>query len=767
MMDDMKQKPIRQKNGRWRLAWSGAVLVGLLCLYGFYLWATLTLPTAEDHPPLLIYGAPFLLAPGMHIGEVHLKERLDRLGYHQVSRPIHDPGEYYIAPDFIAVYIRDYPAGRITAFPLRLVRDGDTITQLLSLSEGQEVSLVPLEPPLISGVIGASRQVRDWISLADLPPHVLDAILAVEDHRFYRHHGVDPIAIARAMWENLRRGAVVQGGSTITQQLAKNLYYSSERTLLRKFKETMAALVLENKFTKDEILESYVNEIYLGQAGSVAIYGVGEAAHRYFGKPVQKLTVAEAALLAGMIKAPNTYSPLKAPQVATKRRDLALGRLREEGKLSDTEWRAATKVPVRVAPGRERVTDAPYFVDYLLRHAEGATGSPIPPGAKVFTTLDPVLQRIAEETLQTGLTRLEGKYSSLRRKAEPVQGAVVALDPKTGSILAMVGGRDYRQSQFNRAVQARRQPGSLFKPFVYLAAFEAGRANKEGAITPATLIVDEQISFPTENAAWSPQNYDQQFRGPVTVRTALEQSLNVPTVRIAHAVGMHPIVSLARDLGIQGPLEENLTTALGTSEVSLLEITGAFGVLAQSGRFVSPAAVAAMVASTGESLWHDLADGRQVVSPEAAYLVTSLLQGVVERGTAAKVRTMGLEAILAGKTGTTDEYRDAWFVGYTPDLVIGVWVGFDDGSALGLSGSAAALPIWIELARQIIPSASPEFSVPSGVVTRAIDPETGQLATSKCPREVEETFIEGTEPTVYCQVHGGSWWDEIKQKFGL
>lgn len=766
-MDNVKQKPIRQKRGRRLLAWSGAVLVGFLCLYGFYLWAALTLPKAEDHPPLLIYGAPFLLTSGMHIGEVHLQERLDRLGYHQVSRPIHDPGEYHIAADFMAVYVRDYPEGRIAAFPLRLVRDGDKITQMLSLSEGQEVSLVPLEPPLISGVIGASRQVRDWISIADLPPHVLDAILAVEDHRFYQHHGVDPIAIARAMWENLKHGAVVQGGSTITQQLAKNLYYSSERTLLRKFKETMAALVLENKFTKDEILESYVNEIYLGQTGSVAIYGVGEAAHRYFGKPVQKLTIAEAALLAGMIKAPNTYSPLKAPQVATKRRDLALGRLREEGKLSDTEWRAATSVSVRVAPGQERVTDAPYFVDYLLHHAEGATGSAIPPGTKVYTTLDPVLQRIAEETLQTGLARLEGKYSSLRRKAEPVQGAVVALDPKTGSVLAMVGGRDYRQSQFNRAVQARRQPGSLFKPFVYLAAFEAGRANKEEAITPASLIVDEQISFPNGDAAWSPQNYDQQFRGQVTVRTALEQSLNIPTVRIAHAVGMRPIVTLARELGLQGPLEENLTTALGTSEVSLMEITGAFGALAQGGRFVPPAAIAAMVAPTGEGLWHDLADSRQVVSPQAAYLVTSLLQGVVERGTAAKVRAMGLKTALAGKTGTTDEYRDAWFVGYTPDLVIGVWVGFDDGSALGLSGSAAALPIWIELAKQIIPSVSPEFPVPPGIVTRAIDPETGQLATSKCPQEVEETFIEGTEPAVYCQVHGGSWWEEIKRKFGL
>jgi len=759
---------IGERKRRVRLfAWSGGALLCALALYGLYLWTTLTLPKAEDRPPLLIYGAPFLLTPGMSIGEAHLQERLDRLGYHLVSRPIRDPGEYRIAADFIAVYIRDYPEGRIQAFPLRLVRDGDRVTQMLSLAEGQEVSAVPLEPPLISGVLGATRQVREWVSLEDIPPHVLDAILAVEDRRFYRHPGVDPIAVARAMWENFRHGAIVQGGSTITQQLAKNLYYSSERTFLRKLKETAAALVLENKFTKAGILESYINEIYLGQAGSVAIYGVGEAARRYFGKPIQKLTVAEAALLAGMIKAPNTYSPFKAPQAAMERRNLALDRLRGEGRLTDREWREAISTSVRLASGRESLTDAPYFVDYLLRQAEDATGSAIPPGARIYTALDPVLQRIAEETLQTGLLRLEGKYSALRRKAEPVQGALVALDPKTGGILAMVGGRDYRQSQFNRAIQAKRQPGSLFKPFVYLAAFEASRGIKEGAITPASLIVDEPITFPAGDAVWTPRNYDRQFRGPVSVRTAVEQSLNVPTVRVAHSVGMRPIVQLARELGIQGPLEENLTTALGTSEVSLLEITGAFGALAQGGRFIPPAAVSSLVAPAGENVWHDNADPRQVVSPQAAYLVTSLLRGVVERGTAASIRALELEAVVAGKTGTTDEYRDAWFVGYTPDLVIGVWVGFDDGSALGLSGAAAALPIWIEFARQVIPSTSPEFPVPSGIVTRVVDPESGQLATAKCPHKVEEVFIEGIEPAVYCQVHGPGWWEEIMKRFGL
>ena len=297
-------------------------------------------------------------------------------------------------------------------------------------------------------------------------------------------------------------------------------------------------------------------------------------------------------------------------------------------------------------------------------------------------------------------------------------------------------------SQFNRAVQAKRQPGSLFKPLVYLAAFEAGREAGAQAVTPASLVADEPITFDSGSGPWSPQNYDLQFRGTVTVRTALEQSLNVPAVRIAQSVGIKGISRTARELGIRSPLAEDLSMALGSSVVSLLEMTSAFGALSQGGLVVSPTAIRSVLAENGDPLWHSTPEQRQAVSPEAAYLATSLMKGVVERGTAAKARTMGLRGVVAGKTGTTDGYRDAWFVGYTPDLVIGVWVGFDDEQALGLTGSQAALPLWTAFARRVIPSNSPDFAVPPGVVTREIDPTTGQLATSQCPERIAEVFME-------------------------
>jgi len=756
------------RNGRPALAWSGGAILCCLGLYGLYLLATLTLPRSEEHPPLLIYGTPFLLQPGLHIEEARLKERLDRLGYHQVTEEIKSSGDYRMTPEHVDIYLHDYPDGHMQAFPLRIILEEGRIGQVLSLSQNEEVFPISLEPPLLSGVLGKSRQVREWVPIASIPRPVIDAVLAIEDHRFYNHPGIDPFAMARAAWTNLKSGEVVQGGSTITQQLAKNLYYSPHRTFVRKLKESMAALILELKYGKNEILESYLNEIYLGQTGAVSIYGIGEAASRYFGKPLQELTIADTALLVGMIKGPNTYSPVKAPALAKQRRDVVLRRLRGEGFLSEQEWNEAVGSSVQIALSQESLTDAPYFVDYLLRQTEESTGGALPPGAKVMTTLDPVMQRIAEDSLQAGLKRLESSYRSLKRAGGPLQGALVALDPKTGGILAMAGGRNYRLSQFNRAVQARRQPGSLFKPLVYLAAFEASRESAvETVVTPASLILDAPVSFATENGSWSPQNYDRQFRGTVTVRTALEQSLNVPAVRIAQSVGTHRITQLVRDLGIRSPMEENLSIALGTSEVSLLEVTAAFGALAQGGLVVSPTSIRSVVAPTGEPLWFAIIERHQAASPQSAYLVTSLLKGVVQRGTASRAKDMGLQGIVAGKTGTTDEYRDAWFVGYTPDLVIGVWVGFDDGADLRLTGAQAALPIWTDFARQVIPSNSPDFPVPTGVVTRDVDPQTGQLATSQCPEVVSEVFSEGTEPTDYCALHGGGFWDRIKRSLGL
>ncbi|MEW6247373.1 MAG: PBP1A family penicillin-binding protein [Nitrospirota bacterium] len=755
------------KRGIALLVWSGVSAFLGFGLYGFYLSTSLSLPKSEDHPPLLIYGAPFLLKPDQDIDAVRLVERLHRLGYRPASSEVLAPGEYRVTEQTLDIHLHEQPDTHAPALPIRLTLDGRRVVEILSLVDGGPIFPVSLEPQLISGVRGESRQVREWLPLASIPKPVIDTVLAVEDHRFYSHPGIDPVAVGRAVWANLVKGEVVQGGSTITQQLAKNLFYTPQRTFVRKIKESIAALVLEAKYRKDEILESYLNEIYLGQAGSVAIYGVGEAAHRYFGKSVHDLTIEETALIAGMIKGPNTYSPVRDLRLAKQRRDVVLRRLREAGRITEEQWKVAVNTPVRVSPPQDSLADAPYFVDYVLRQSEETADAALPDGTRVYTTLDPILQRIAGEVLQNGLARLEKVHPKLKRADLPLQGALVALDPRTGGILAMVGGREYRASQFNRSVQAKRQPGSLFKPLVYLAAFETTKDAGPSAVTPASLILDAPVTFESPAGPWSPQNYDRQFHGTVTIRAALEQSLNVPAVRVAQTVGAKRIIRTAHDLGIKSPLDDNLSLALGSSAVSLLEITAAFGVLAHNGLAAPPSAIRSVAAPNGDPLWHALPDRRQAVSPQAAYVVTSLLKGVLDRGTAARARAMGLQSVVAGKTGTTDGYRDAWFVGYTPDIVIGVWVGFDDEQPLGLTGAQAALPIWTEFARQVIPSNSPDFTAPSGVVTREIDPQTGQLATSKCPERTPEVFIEGTEPTVYCEVHGEGFWDRIKRTFSF
>ena len=755
---------------RGLLVLAGVVLLaaGSALAYGLYLSASLALPTGDEHPPRLIYGAPFLLKPDLDITSAHLIERLHQLGYHAVETAVRTPGEYRVSAAEIDIYLHEFADLHLRPVPARLVLDQGRVTKVLSIQGGDELFPAYLEPQLISGLRGASRQVREWVSYDDLSARFLDVLLAIEDRRFFSHPGIDPIAVGRAVWTNVTRGTVIQGGSTITQQLAKNLFYSPQRTFGRKLKESIAALVLEAKYRKQAILESYANEIYLGQVGSVSIYGVGEAAHRYFGKRVDALSLEETALLVGMIKGPNTYSPLRNPALAKQRRDVVLGRLHEQGLVSDDAWEQAVMMPVRVMPPQDTLADAPFFVDHLLRQVEETTGAPLPDGVRAYTTLDPVLQRLATQTLERELGKLETAYPALIGHSNAVQAALVALDPATGGILAMVGSRDYRASQFNRAVQAKRQPGSLFKPLVYLAALEARHELTGGQpITPATSIVDEPVTFESGTGVWAPQNYDHRFHGTVSLRTAVEQSLNIPAVKIAQAVGTKRILQMAQKLGIRSPLADNLSIALGTSGVSLLEITSAYGALAQAGLSVAPTALQAVMTPEGDPAWHHTPVRRQAVSPQAAYVMTSLLKGVVERGTAAKAKAMGLRGIVAGKTGTTDGYRDAWFVGYTPDVVVGVWVGFDDEEALHLTGAQAALPMWVEFVRRILPATSRDFVMPPAVVTRDIDPQSTQLATSKCPQRSMEVFIEGTEPSVYCELHGSGFWERVKRSFGF
>jgi penicillin-binding protein 1B len=739
----------------------------VVVVYGAYLATFLELPKSDDHPPLRLYSGPFLLQPNLSLVQSRLLERLQRLGYRQV-KVTQAPGDYQLTEEALTVYLHPQPEGYVGATMVTLPLDQGRVTDVLSSLEGTPLFSIFLEPELLSGVRGESRQVREWIPLAQIPPLIIETVLTIEDRRFYSHFGIDPIAVGRAIWANFTKGGVVQGGSTITQQLAKNLFYSPQRTMGRKFKEALAALVLEVKYTKHSILESYLNEIYLGQAGFVSIYGMSEAAHRYFGKTLQQLTVDEVAMVAGLIKGPNSYAPTKHPELAKQRRDVVLRRLKEIGVLTEEAWNRAVKEPVRVTPPEDVLTDAPYFVDAVLREVEEAGVVPIPEGSRIDSTLDPMIQQAATEALEKGLAKLEKTYSHLNNSQDPMQGAVVVLDPKNGSVLALVGGRDYRRSQFNRAIQARRQPGSLFKPFVYLAALEAAREGQAGQLTAASLLADEPVTFESGTGPWSPQNYDKQFHGPITVRSALEQSLNVPAVQAAKTVGTKPIVQLLHRLGVTSAIGDDLSSvALGSASVSLMEITAAYGAIANGGIAVKPTAVRSTRGRQGDMVWNTVPDRQQATSPQGAYVLTSLLEGVIQRGTASKAKVLGLQGTVAGKTGTTDGYRDAWFVGYTSDVVIGVWVGFDDERSLRLTGSQAALPIWMELARRVVPPNVPAFVMPTGVVTRDIDPKTGQLATFQCPERVSEVFIEGTEPSVYCEVHGGGIWERLRHTFGF
>ena len=759
---------------RW-VTYASMVLAGLVVAlglvvvaYGAYLATFLELPKSDEHPPLRLYSGPFLLQPELSIAHSHLLERLQRLGYRRVTAPVQSPGDYQLTEEALTVYLHPQPEAHVGATMVTLPLDQGRVTDVLSPLEGTPLFPIFLEPELLSGVRGESRQVREWIPLAQIPPQIIETVLTIEDRRFYSHFGIDPVAVGRALWTNFTKGGVVQGGSTITQQLAKNLFYSPQRTMGRKFKEALAALVLEVKYTKQNILESYLNEIYLGQAGFVSIYGVSEAAHRYFGKTLQKLTVEEIAMIAGLIKGPNSYAPMKHPELAKQRRDVVLRRLRETGHLTEEAWNRAVNEPVRATPSEDVLTDAPYFVDAVLRQVEEAGVVPLPEGLRIDSTLDPMIQQAATESLEKGLAKLEATHRHLNSSLESVQGAVVVLDPKTGSVLALVGGRDYRRSQFNRAVQAQRQPGSLFKPFVYLAALEAAREGQAGQLTAASLLADEPVTFESETGSWSPQNYDKQFHGPISLRSALEQSLNVPAVQAAKTVGTKPIVQLLHRLGVTSAIGNDLSSvALGSSSVSLMEITAAYGAVANGGIAVKPTAVRSTRDRQGDIVWSGVPDRQQATSPQGAYVLTSLLEGVIQRGTASKAKVLGLQGTVAGKTGTTDGYRDAWFVGYTSDVVIGVWVGFDDERPLRLTGSQAALPIWMDLARRVIPPNVPSFVMPSGVVTRVIDPKTGQLATSQCPEQVSEVFIQGTEPSVYCEVHGGGIWERLRHTFGF
>jgi penicillin-binding protein 1B len=742
------------------LALSGVILAGLATV----LYYTAVVVNRFDGRrwilPSRIYSDIYVLRPGDQSTPGALAAKLGRLLYQKQEGEPGRAGRFRREGNVVEVFPRDfrYPGRFVRGFRTR-VEFGAGHVRSIRDAAGQSVAAVVLEPELLGSVFGEELEDRVLVRLPEVPAALKDAVLVTEDREFYKHPGVSVKRSFGALVAILKGGSL-QGGSTLTQQLVKNLYLSPERTLRRKATEAVMSVILDERYSKDEILEAYLNEIYLGQNGAVAITGVGAAARHYFGCDVEDLDLAESAMLAAMIKAPNIYSPAKNPVRAKQRRDLVLRLMKEEGKIDEAAQARAAEQPVMPEARAAARTDAPHFLDFVKAELFRRYGDKLKTdGLQIYTTLDVDLQQAGQSAVTDGLARLEKQYRRLAAAAReaPLQAALIFLEPRTGSVKALVGGRDYRVSQFNRVTQAHRQPGSLFKPFVFLAAF--ARRDLPSPVTPATIFVDSPITVEwdkrQEDQRWMPRNYDGQYRGPMSARRAVELSINIPTVRAALTAELPYVVAAARATGIDSKLRPYPSVALGAFEISPMEIAAAYGVFANSGVRVEPFAIVGVETSDGQLLDRKETPLAQALPADAVFLVDSLLRGAVDRGTAAGARAGGLGGVLAGKTGTTNDGRDAWFVGFSPRMLTAIWVGYDDNRGLNLSGSQAAVPIFAEFSRSIPSQDSAEnFPVPSNIVTADIDPETGYLVTSGCPQRMTEVFIAGTAPTLRCPVHG-------------
>jgi len=650
----------------------------------------------------------------------------------------------FALPLFIALYLA------MAAFSVYVFTLDRRIARELSGRSWREPTLI------VSESAGRRRELarvfgNDWrptppVLLDTLPPHVADAFLAAEDVRFRHHIGIDPIGIARAMFANVRAGGIAQGGSTIPQQIIKQRYLTNDRTWRRKIVEVVMAVVLDARLSKDEILELYLNDVYLGHNEGTPILGVDEAARIYFDKPPRALRLDEAALIAAMIRAPNRDTPEKRPDLARARRDAILAVMRDRKWITDADFRNATAHDVDVSRGTLTERPYPYYVRALRAEVVHEVGlrPVVAGGLTIVCEMDRDAQQAAERAASRGAAALRARYGWIRQQSrtEPLQVAILSIDPRTGGVRALVGGTDFHRSPFDRTSQMRRQPGSAFKPFAYLAAIASKRA------TTATLLLDAPVKIELEgDEVWEPQNYDERFRGRVTLREAFERSLNVPTVRLTTDVGLRLVANTAKKFGFEH-VETIPAMPLGVGEVTMRELTTAYTAFPNLGERVEPFLLRRVVSRRGKTLFEREEKRARVAEAGPTYIMHTLLRGVVRRGTATRLKRYGL-GYVAGKTGTTNDYRDAWFVGYTADMVSSVWVGFDHGAPLRLSSSEAALPIWgAYMSATAHQPSNPK--APAGVTFRDIDPETGMLWRDDCPGPIREVFLSGTAPTRHC-----------------
>lgn len=709
-----------------------------------------------------IYTAPIKLRAGQGFKKTELVGYLDQIGYVGDGKPpVAERGRYSVKGNTIEIIPADTARidGRVV-FPHVSVKyngDGQRVATITDLEQNRAINECLLEPELLTAV-NNQREKRKIIAYKDLPDHLVKSIIAIEDRRFFDHSGIDFRGLFRAIYRNFSERELQQGGSTITQQLVKNFFLTPERTFKRKFSEAFISVLLETRLAKEEIFQMYCNEIYLGQDGSYSINGFGEAANFYFNKDVINLNLSESAFLAGIIRGPGYYSPYLHKERALERRNQVLDAMVVanllDQKLADETKKQDLKIRSKSASSN---AEAPYFLDYIQARVQEQLGDQIlsQESYRIYTTVDMELQRAADKAVRDGLAQIESAYSK-RIKPGSLQAALVAMNTRTGEIIAMVGGRDYSTSQLNRATDAHRQPGSVFKPIVYTAALNTAYEEKDDKIiTSASRFLDAKETFSYgDGRVYEPDNYGQDYSNElVSLRQALTKSLNVVTVRVAEKTGYWRVARMAEKFGLPKP-QPFPALALGTTEATPMEIARAYTTFATGGNRTEPFGIVRVTDSNGKTIFQETPKQQQVISPQVAYIMTSIMQDVMNHGTAARARALGFTGLAAGKTGTS---RDGWFAGYTPNMVCVVYVGFDDNSQLGLEGSKTALPIWTEFMKKALARrpdlGGNEFVQPkTGLTVLTLDRKSGLVSTPACMDDTyDEFFISGTEPTQTCE----------------
>ena len=647
--------------------------------------------------PARVYAQPIELYVGQPLSAARMAEELERLGYLSQAK-IDRPGQYRRRGDRIEVYVRAFRFSDEMQ-PARLLRLGWSGGVLTSLSDGagRDVPVYRLDPLLIGSIFPIHGEDRIVVSPDQVPPLLPAALKAVEDRKFDTHHGVNPLAILRALAVNVRAGQVEQGGSTLTQQLVKSYFLDSRRTLGRKAEEAVMAFILESRFGKADIMNAYINEIYLGQDGGRAIHGFGLASQFYFGKPLAELDLPEIATMVAIVRGPSYYDPRRHPERALERRNLVLKVLAEQGVITEAESAKATKAPLGVAKaGSKSAVFFPAFLDLVRRQlrTDYKEDELTQAGLVVFTTLDPLLQEKAESALDAELARQD---ASKRKVAQGLEGVIVVTAPQTGEVVAIVGGRRASFSGFNRALDASRPIGSLAKPLVYLSAFETGR------YTPASIVHDTPVELKLPNGqTWRPGNYDKLIRGDMTALRALTQSLNLPTVNLGVEVGLDKVADTFVQLGLEEAPDAFPSMLLGATNLSPFQVAQMYNTLANGG-FRSPLrAVRAVLSESGKPLRAPQLEVAEAASADAVYVLDRMLVEVMQRGTGAPARrTLPPGLVVAGKTGTSNDYRDSWFAGFSGSHLIVVWMGHDDNGPTGLTGTTGALAVWARVMSSI------------------------------------------------------------------